>query len=104
MHDGRPFWRWDAPHLHLTPTDDCCPIRWQDAANTFLVCSDFQTPSLGHPSPPHLIKGRKVIKEGHVTFLVTLNLITPPPPLPHLRSINMTRRTSRCNTKLFIAC
>lgn len=55
------------------PADDCCPTRWQDATNTFLVCCDFQSPSLGRPSPQHLIKGRKVIKEGHVTFPGTLN-------------------------------
>lgn len=98
-----PFWRGVAPLFHVTPTDDCCPLQWQNADNTFLVCSDFQSPSLGHPSLQDLIKRRKVIKEGHVTFPVTLNLITPP-PLPHFQSINMTHRTTRCNTKLFIAC
>lgn len=103
LHSGVPSREGMSPFHHLTPIDDCCPIRWQDTDNTFLICSDFQSSSLGHPSPQHLIKGRKVIKEGHVTFPVTLNLITPP-PLPHLQSINMTCETTRCNTKLFIAC
>ena len=35
-----------------------------------------------HPAPRYLIKGKKVIKEGHVTFPVTLNLIMALGPSP----------------------
>lgn len=70
----------------------------------FFSTVTFSPPPQSTPSPKHLIKERKVIKEGHGTFPVNTELNNAPNPSPHFRSINMTRRTTHCNTKLFIAC
>jgi hypothetical protein len=47
----------------------------------FFSAMTFSPPPWGTPLQ-HLIKGREVIKEGHVTIPVTLNLIIPPTPPP----------------------